>query len=140
MQMAIKVLINTLGQHLMADVKQVSDTNTNLLIAYWVKDARLISYTQSEEVQDGVTINFVDPCPVASDNEYSIAESHIVSILEPKSEVLEAYLSRVLPEIPQDLDEVMKVEGDEPVVPVVDAETGLLPKPERPVTITREVV
>ena len=131
--MAIKVLINTLGQHVMADVKQVTDTNTNLLVAYWVKDARLISYSKSEEVESGVTINFVDPCPVAIDNEYSIAESHIVSILDPKPEVLDAYLARVLPEVPQDLAEVMNVEGEE-VTPVdgVDVETGLLPKPERP--------
>lgn len=137
MQMAIKVLINTLGQHLMADVKQVTNTETNVLVAYWVKDVRLISYSKSDEVEGGVTINFLDPCPVASDVEYSIAETHIVSILDPKPEVLDAYLNRVLPEVPQDLEEVMKVEGEEPVA---DAETGLLPKPERPAAIDPEVV
>lgn len=139
--MAIKVLINALGQHLMADVKQVTNTETNVLVAYWVKDSRLISYSKSDDVEGGVTINFVDPCPVSSDVDYSISESHIVSILDPKPEVLEAYLERVCPEVPEDLETVMKVEGEEPVAePVADAETGLLPKPERPVTITPEVV
>ena len=40
--MAIKVLVNQLGQHFVADVKQVTNEETKELIAYWVTDARLI--------------------------------------------------------------------------------------------------
>ena len=70
--MAIKVLINELGQHLVADVKQVTDTETKQLIAYWVKNPLLVSYTRAED-GDGTTVNFVQPVPISNDTEYAIA-------------------------------------------------------------------
>ena len=56
--------INELGQHLVADVKQVTDTETKQLIAYWVKQPLMISYTRTEGEQDGgLTVTFVQPVP-----------------------------------------------------------------------------
>lgn len=122
--MAIKVLINQLGQHLVADVKQVSDTETNQLIAYWVKNALHVSYTRNEG-EEGITINFVQPVPISADVEYAISAQHIVSILDPKPEVEKAYLDQVSPiPVPEAEVEVLEIEGNE--------ETALLPKPERP--------
>lgn len=132
--MAIKVLINELGQHLVADVKQVTDTETKQLIAYWVKQPLMVSYTRTEESPEGgLTINFVQPVPISADTEYAIAAHHIVSILDVKPEVSEGYLQHVTPLTPEEGDEVVTNE-------VTDAETGLLPKPERPAAITPEVV
>lgn len=124
--MAIKVLINELGQHLVADVKQVTDTETKQLIAYWVKQPLLVSYTREDSSPEGgLTINFVQPVPISADVEYAISAQHIVSILDPKPEVEKAYLDQVSPiPVPEAEVEVLEIEGNE--------ETALLPKPERP--------
>lgn len=136
--MAIKVLINELGQHLVADVKQVTDTETKQLIAYWVKQPLMISYTRTEGEQDGgLTVTFVQPVPISADTEYAISAQHIVSILDVKPEVREGYLEHVTPLPPQE-GEVVTNENEDVVIE--SSVPGLLPKPERPVAITPEVV
>ena len=91
--MAVKVLVTQLGQHVIADTKQVSRKETDELIAYWVKEPRLIIYNRDDE--GNMTINFGNFCPVSDENEFSIKESHIVSILEPRDDVQTAYTSKV---------------------------------------------
>ena len=76
--MAIKVLINELGQHLIADVSQVTNKETEELIAYWVKNARLVSY-EAKKVRP------LSPdwtCPISSDTIRYRRSPHR-SILEP---------------------------------------------------------
>jgi hypothetical protein len=93
--MSTKILVNSLGQHIIADVKTVTNKETNELLAYWVKSPRVISYRGNE---DGtVSIDFIDYCPVGSSLEFSIASHHIVSILDAKAEVEERYLEIVTP-------------------------------------------
>ena len=91
--MAVKVLVTQLGQHVIADTKQVSRKETDELIAYWVKEPRLIIYNRDEE--GNMSVNFSSFCPVSDENEFSIKETHIVSILEPRDDVLNAYTSKV---------------------------------------------
>lgn len=133
--MTIKVLINELGQHLIADVKQVTDTQTEQIVAYWLKDARMVSYTRAGGEDQSVVVNFMKPCPLSDDVEYSVSAHHIVSILTPKQEVLEGYLQQVTPLTPD--EGVLVTEGEEATVV---GEDGLLPKPERPVVINPEVL
>ena len=97
--MALKLLVNALGQHLLADVKQVENSDTNEVIAYWVKEPRAISYQNNGE--GGTSINFIHPCPIAVEQEYSVRADHIVSILTPTEQVAEAYTNLVYPEVPE---------------------------------------
>lgn len=94
--MAIKILVNALGQHTLADVKQVENSETNEVIAYWVKEPRTVVYRQNE---DGTTnINFALPCPIAVEQEYSVRADSVVSILTPSEQVERAYNNLVYPE------------------------------------------
>ena len=126
--MAIKVLINELGQHLIADVSQVTNKETEELIAYWLKNPRLVSYSPGENEE--TTISLIDPCPISSDSEYAIAAHHIVSILEPAADIARGYVERTSPdEIPAG-PQTETVQHEKPSAD--PGEDGLLPKPERP--------
>lgn len=126
--MAIKVLINELGQHLIADVSQVTNKETEELVAYWVKNPRLVSYS-SEEGQTAISL--LETCPISCETEYAIAAHHIVSILEPAADVTKGYLERTAPnEEPAGPQIETVLHEKAPETP--DEETGLLPKPERP--------
>lgn len=94
--MSVKILINAIGQHLIADTQQVSNKETEELIAYWVRNPRAIVYNRTED--GSVTIDFANPCPITSSTEYAISSHNIVSILEPLPEVEERYLLVVAPE------------------------------------------
>ena len=128
--MAIKVLINELGQHLIADVSQVTNKETEELIAYWVKNPRLVSYNPTEE--GDTTISLIDPCPISSDSEYAIAAHHIVSILEPSADIARGYSERVAPNEEPAGPQTETVQHEK--APAEPGEDGLLPKPERPVS------
>ena len=111
--MSTKILVNSLGQHIIADVKTVTNKETNELLAYWVKSPRVISYRGNE---DGtVSIDFIDYCPVGSSLEFSIASHHIVSILDAKAEVEERYLEIVTPN-PVTIEEIETEPTIEPEV------------------------
>lgn len=126
--MAIKVLINELGQHLIADVSQVTNKETEELIAYWVKNARLVSYGQGEG--DETVINLIDPCPISSDTEYAIAAHHIISILEPAADIARGYSERVAPNEEPAGPQTETIQHEK--APAEPDETGLLPAPVRP--------
>ena len=90
--MSAKILINRLGQHIIAGVKQVERTvegGDNELIAYWLTEPRVITYSINEE--GDTAIGFGAVCPVAENNEFAYAESFVVSILDPVPAVAERY-------------------------------------------------
>ena len=93
--MAVKVLVNSIGQHILADVKQVEDANTNEVVAYWLRDAKAVSYQATSEGQVGIQMG--DYCPIANGAEFSIRHDHIVAILDPREDVLETYNNLVNP-------------------------------------------
>ena len=95
--MSIKVLINAIGQQIIADVKQVENSETNEVIAYWLREPRLISYAPDEN--GGVSVRFGSTCTVGVTTEYSVRADHIVSILDAREDVLEAYRAAAFPTV-----------------------------------------
>ena len=93
--MAVKVLVTNIGQHIIADVKQVENKETKEVIAYWVKNPRVVSYQLDEQQQ--VNVNFGMFCIVSNENEFSLRADHVVSILEPREDVAERYEDIVNP-------------------------------------------
>ena len=91
--MAVKVLVNEIGQQIIADVKQVENKDTKEIVAYWTKDARVIVYNQegTQEQPGNITVNFGPYCLVSDEKEFSIRANHIVSILEPRADVVAKY-------------------------------------------------
>ena len=92
--MAVKVLVNQIGQHIIADVKQVTRKDTDELIAYWVKNPKVIAYGQDEE-KSSITVNFISYCLVSDETEFTISSSSIVAILEVREDVLNSYNTKV---------------------------------------------
>ena len=91
--MAVKVLVNALGQHILADTKQIENKETGDVVGYWVEQPRLVYYNQG---QDGeVSVNFGSYCLVSAESAFSIRAEHVVSILEPREEVTEAWKKAV---------------------------------------------
>ena len=94
--MATKVLINSIGQHIIADVKSVTNRETEELVAYWVTEPRRVVYVGQE---DGTTsISLASTCPIAITTEYAIQASDIVTVLDPTEEMAGYYEKEVNPE------------------------------------------
>lgn len=93
--MAVKILVNNLGQHIIADVKQVTNKETEELVAYWVREPRQIVYRPAEE--GGLIIDMSPTCPVAVTTEHAIRADSIVSILDPVESVEERYMELINP-------------------------------------------
>lgn len=111
--MTVKVLVNELGAHIVADVKQVENKETKEVLAYWMKNPRIISYSRGED--GNVNVSFNPFCLVSDEQEFSIRANHIVSILEPRDDVKESWEAAVYPAE----DEVEAAETE--VVEVPDA-------------------
>ena len=94
--MAIKVLVSSIGQQIIADVKQVENKETKEVVGYWLTEPRVVTYQTDEEGNVGV--NFGQYCLVSNETEFSIRAEHIVTILEPREEVTERYQLIVTPE------------------------------------------
>lgn len=109
--MSIKVLINAIGQHLIADVKQVENSETNEVLAYWLREPRLISYSADEN--GGVQVRFVTTCHVGVTTEYSVRADHIVSILDAREDVLEAYRAAAFPTVEDAVTAAVEVAEEE---------------------------
>ena len=93
--MAVKVLVTELGAHVVADTKQVENSETKEVIAYWVKNPRLCAYSRGET--GDINVSFTPYCLVSDESEFSIRASHVVSILEPRDDVTERYNNIVNP-------------------------------------------
>ena len=94
--MATKILINQIGQQLIADVKQVENKETKEVVGYWLTEPRVINYDTTED--GSVSVNFGTYCLVSADTEFSVRAESIVSILDPREEVLARYTSMTTPE------------------------------------------
>lgn len=87
--MAIKVLVNSVGQHIVADAKQIEEKESKKVIAYLVKDARVATYSRDEE--GNINVGFAPYCIVSDEREFTLRAENIVAILEPRADVLEKY-------------------------------------------------
>ena len=94
--MTVKILVTQVGQQIIADTKQVTRKDTEDLVAYWVTDPRVVVYSRNED--DSVAVRFSPYCFVSDEREFSIKESFVVSILEPRQDVADAYLAKVAPQ------------------------------------------
>ena len=92
--MAIKVLVNQIGQHIIADTRQVEKKDSGDVVAYFVKEPRVVIYNRDTET-NSITVNFGSFCLVSDENEFTIKESNIVAILEPRDDVLISYKEKV---------------------------------------------
>ena len=111
--MAVKVLVNALRQHILADTKQIENKETGDVVGYWVDQPRLVYYNQGEDGE--VSVNFGSYCLVSAESAFSIRAEHVVSILEPREEVVEAWKKAVYG------DEVATDNGDGTVTTEVEA-------------------
>ena len=87
--MAVKVLVNSVGQHIIADTKQVENKETKELVAYWVKNPRLAAYSRDEE--GNLAVGFSPFCVLSDEQEFSISVHSVVAILEPRADVVTEY-------------------------------------------------
>ncbi len=112
--MATKILINQIGQQLIADVKQVENKETKDVVGYWLTEPRVINYDTTED--GSVSVNFGTYCLVSADTEFSVRAESIVTILDPREEVLERYTAMTTPE-------TVEGESDEPAALPTEVES-----------------
>ena len=105
--MTVKVLVTALGQQLIAEAKQIENKESGDLVGYWLEQPRVVQYTQASDEEGGLQVNFGPYCLVSDEASFSIRSEHVVAILEPRADVLEAYTNLVTPP-----ETDMAVEGD----------------------------
>ena len=105
--MSVKVLVTAIGQQIVTTAKQIENKETGDLVGYWMSNPRVVGYTPNDD-DKGLSVNFAPYCLVSDESEFSIRSEHIVAILEPRADVVEAYLKLVTPE-----EISVKVEGTE---------------------------
>ena len=87
--MAVKVLVTEIGQHLIADVKQVENKETQEVVGYWLKNPRVVVYNRTED--NSVSVGFGTYCLVSDEQEFSVRANHIIAILEGREDVISKY-------------------------------------------------
>ena len=87
--MAVKILVTSIGQQIVSEVKQVENKETKEVIAYWLENPRIVGYAQGEDGQ--INVNFGAYCLLSDEAAFSIRADSIVSILEPRADVVERY-------------------------------------------------
>ena len=117
--MTVKVLVTALGQQIVADTKQIENKENGDLVGYWMENPRVVGYTQTDEEDGGLSVNFGPYCLVSDEASFSIRAEHIVAILEPRQDVVDAYTTLTQP---AETDAV--VEGTEPTEEPVNDETN----------------
>ena len=93
--MTVKVLVTALGQQIVADTKQIENKEYSELVGYWMENPRVVAYQRDEE--GAISVNFAAYCMVSDEASFSIRAEHIVAILEPRQDVVDAYTNLVAP-------------------------------------------
>ena len=109
--MTVKVLVTQLGQQIVSDVKQIENKEDGSLVGYWLMNPRVVGYTKNDDEEGGLSVNFGPYCLVSDESAFSIRSEHVVAILEPRNDVVEAYTELVGPGEEQ---ASVAIEGDEP--------------------------
>ena len=118
--MTVKVLVTALGQQIVSEAKQIENKESGDLVGYWLENPRVVGYTKNDDEEGGLSVNFGPYCLVSDEAAFSIRSEHVVAILEPRADVLEAYTQLVTPP-----ESSVAVEGDEPAAEAV-AETEVV--------------
>ena len=94
--MTVKVLCTAIGQQIIADTKQIENKETNEIVGYWLSQPRTVQYNRDDDGNLGV--NFGLYCLVSDEAEFSLRGDHVVAILEPRQDVVDAWKALVYPE------------------------------------------
>lgn len=124
--MAVKVLVTALGQQIVTEAKQIENKETGDLVGYWMDNPRVVGYTKNEE-DEGLSVNFGPYCLVSDEQSFSIRSEHIVAILEPRGDVVKAYVDIVTPETSS-----IAIEGDETPTEVTEDDATDAPAAKGP--------
>jgi len=82
-----------------SEVKQVENKEDGSVVGYWMENPRLVNYAaRAEEEGGGITVNFGAVCPLSDEQAFSVRADYIVSILEPRDDVVTGYNNVVNPE------------------------------------------
>ena len=118
--MTVKVLVTALGQHVIADAKQVENKETQELVGYWLDKPRLVGYNRDEESGD-IGIQYLPYCLISDEQSFTIRADHVVAILEPRDDVASRYDEIVNPPEDETTVEVTDESGDNPAADGADA-------------------
>ena len=106
--MTVKVLVTQLGQQIVSEAKQIENKESGDLVGYWLENPRVGNYSRGEGEDEGLQVNFGPYCLVSDEAAFSVRSEHIVAILEPRADVVEAYTNLVTP-----LDVEAAVDGED---------------------------
>ena len=120
--MTVKVLVTNLGQHIIADAKQVENKETQELVGYWLDKPRLVGYTRDEESQD-IGIQYLPYCLISDEQSFTLRADHVVAILEPRDDVAARYDEIVNQPEEETTVEVTDESDDNPVEDGADADS-----------------
>lgn len=118
--MTVKVLVTALGQHVIADAKQVENKETQELVGYWLDKPRLVGYNRDDESGD-IGIQYLPYCLISDEQSFTIRADHVVAILEPRDDVASRYDEIVNPPEEETTVEVTDESGDNPAADGADA-------------------
>lgn len=109
--MAVKVLVNAIGQHIVSDAKQVEEKETKKIIAYLLTRPRVASYSRDDE--GNVNVSFSPYCVLSDDAEFTIRAENIVSILDPREDVAAQYTELTKPADDEEAEEAVAEVAEE---------------------------
>ena len=122
-QMTVKVLCTALGQQIIAETKQIENKETNEIVGYWLSQPRTVQYNRDDDGNLGV--NFGLYCLVSDEGEFSLRGDHVVAILEPRQDVVDAWKTLVYPEVDEASDDVVAEGEDASVDETVEEEVAV---------------
>ncbi len=111
--MAVKVLVNAVGQHIVSEAKQVEEKESKKIIAYLLENPRVASYTRDDE--GNINVGFAPYCVLSDEASFTIRAENIVAILDPREDVATQYTNLVTPPAEETATEETVVTDVEPV-------------------------
>ena len=127
-QMTVKVLCTALGQQIVAETKQIENKETNEIVGYWLSQPRTVQYNRDDDGNLGV--NFGLYCLVSDEGEFSLRGDHVVAILEPRQDVVDAWKQLVYPEAAE-----TPAEGEDAATDAPVADTDVVTEEEAEATV-----
>lgn len=120
--MTVKVLVTSLGQHIIADAKQVENKESQELVGYWLDKPRLVGYNRDEESGD-IGIQYLPYCLISDEQSFTLRADHVVAILEPRDDVASRYDEVVNPPEQETTVELNDESSDIPAEDGTDADS-----------------
>lgn len=93
--MAVKVLVNAVGQHIVSEAKQVEEKESKKIIAYLLENPRVASYNRDDD--GNINVGFAPYCVLSDEASFTIRAENIVAILEPREDVATQYTQLTTP-------------------------------------------